>query len=680
MNEDSKQRFILMLAIGMTAMLLMQFFFKPKPEAPAPTRPVATAPAPVQPQQPQATGTGTSVAAGRTESADFQPDADYTVTVRVGEAGKNAHGYEAAFSSVGASLVKYRLLGYYRVPMNEEPDNLMVLLDRMAPGYDSLMVESIVTGKTRAELARSILRGLRYELIEAPADAVIAPEPEGDVVRGDNKLVFRAVVGDWELRKTFTFPVQQGSAPDFTVGMDIEWRNLADVANLLSYNLVGPAGLIPDDDSPQFGIINILSARQPSASSDSVDIERTALSSLAGIKAEGGREPMSDPDNRAGLAWIGAKNRFFTAIMIANPAFIAQSNGANRRLFPGVPGYIPTAKDLVDNMKPQPHINTANGSVPAFGETQLVVDAGSISPGGSYQASYMLYAGPAVDEYMEKADTRLHGVVSYTIASLDFISRLLVRLLTFLDGIFGNYGLAIIAVTIIIKALLHPLNRKTFVSMTKMSKLAPRMKEVQKKYANDRARMQQEMSKFYKENGVSMAGGCLPMLLQLPIFFALYGAFSQGFSMRHAAFIPGWIQDLSKPDSIYDLGFNIPLLGWNQVSLLPIIYVAMQLVQMSMQPKPSDPQQAQQQKIMKLMPLMFMYIFYTMPAGLVLYFTVSALTGVAESWWMRKYLLPKLGLSDKPETAGASDAAPAAQAGTGAAPVPSEAKKRKRKK
>ena len=654
-----------MMALGLTLFVLMEFMFpKPKTAAPVPAtntahadrRAAVTAPAAVAADVPA-------------EAREFNPAGDYQIVVTVGEEGPGKHGYQATFSTVGGGLSSYSLLGFYRVPQDESPENRVLLLDRLEQGHDSLRVDNVSYGPALSSLVRTPMNTARYELVEIPASAVVTPEPEGVVV-GD-KLVMRTIVGTWEILRTYRF-----NSADFTMEFDVEWKNIAGAANFLNYSLVGPAGIIPDDDTSQFSVINFLSARQPNPNSVTVEVERNPLPNL--VKAEG----RIARDNRANLAWIGAKNRFFTTIMTTSSATLTDSNGAARLLYISDSRMLPGAKDIRENLKTQPELPVVREgrdpeTVPLIGETSLTVEPGLVNPGETYKGSYKLYAGPAVDEYMEKADSRLHGVLSYTISYLDFISRWLVKLLNILNGVFHNYGIAIIAVTIIIKALLHPLNRKSFISMNKMSKLAPKMKEIQQKYSSDRVKMQQEMSKFYKENGVSMAGGCLPIFLQLPIFFALYGAFSQGFSMRHAPFLSPWIKDLSKPDMIADFGWKIPLLNSSYLSLLPILYLVLQFFQMSMQPKPSDPQQAQQQKMMKYMPIIFVFFFYAMPAGLVLYFTVSALTGVLESWYMRKVVLPKLGLGDTP--AAAQAAAASAAPGAGAAIVPSESKKKKKK-
>ncbi|MDR1745560.1 MAG: YidC/Oxa1 family insertase periplasmic-domain containing protein [Planctomycetota bacterium] len=659
MNNDPKQRFFLMMAIGLTIMLIMQYLL-PTPEPPPM---VEQSFGPAVPQTAPA-----AAAADVPESAkNFRPEGDYTVRIRVGEEGAGAHGYEAAFSSVGGGLTSYRLLGYFRQPQDVSPENRIILLDRYAQGRDSLRVDAIRYGPDRQNLADAAMGQARYELVEIPAGAQVDPAPPAGVRRGEN-LVFRTVAGDWELVRTYRFP-KAGSGVDFTIAFDMEWRNIGNGSRLLNYTLVGPAGLVPDDDSPQFGIINFITARQPSASATGVEIERVALQDLVSSR------PMASRDNRAGLAFVGAKNRFFTALMTVSSEALTESNGSTRWLYAADPKFLPAAPDILDNFEYQPNVTTTAGETPVVSEANLAVEPGTVPQGGTYKASYTLYAGPAVDEFLVHADPRLEGVVSYTWHYFDFISRWLVKFLTFLDEFLGNYGLAIIVMTIIIKLILHPLNRKSFVSMNKMSKLAPMMKDLQKKYTNDKVKLQQEMGKLYKSNGVSMAGGCLPVFLQLPIFLALYGAFSQGFSMRHAPFLSPWIKDLSKPDSVYDLNFTIPLLNSNHISILPILYFVLQYIQMSLQPKPNDPQQAQQQKIMKFMPLFFVFIFYAMPAGLVLYFTVSALCGVLESTWMRKVVLPKLGLGDTP--AAMETAAKTAQAGAGAAVVPSKKKKRK---
>lgn len=660
-----------MMALGITFFVILQYVMPPPPEPPTVAPEPELSQTYIPPESTAGQQPAASAAATISEiAAGFNPQAEYAVTVVRGEAVPNGDGYEALFSSVGGSLHTYRLLGYYRLPGKEHnPGDEVILLDRLAAGRESLRIDAVSFGASRQELQTLGMGRLNYELIEAPADAKISPPPGPDVKRSENRLVFRAVVGEWELVKTFTFPVGEDSAK-FTINMNLEWRNLSADSRLLLYRLSGPSGMIPDDESPNFGMINFLTARQPAASALSVEVERSALSEASKANR------MSVPDNRAGLAWVGAKSRFFAALMSTGSEYINNSNGGQRRAFVPEPALMPKQPDIVEILKNQPKVNVGGGETPVFEDASLSVEPGMIAAGGSFKANYRFYGGPAEDGLMERADPRFSGVISYTISYFDFISRYLVELLTFLDRLLGNYGLAIIAVTLLVRLIMHPLNRKSFVSMNRMQKLAPQMKALQQKYASDKPKMQQEVSKLYKDNNVSMVGGCLPVFIQLPIFFALYGAFSQGFPIRHAAFIPGWINDLSQPDSVYNLGWTIPLLNSPHISILPILYLGLQYFQMHFQPKSSDPQQASQQRIMKIMPLFFVFIFYSMPAGLVLYFAVSALFGVLENLWMRKVLFPRLGLGD--DSTAVSGQPVAAKAGAGAE-VKANAKKKKKK-
>jgi len=191
-----------------------------------------------------------------------------------------------------------------------------------------------------------------------------------------------------------------------------------------------------------------------------------------------------------------------------------------------------------------------------------------------------------------------------------------------------NYGIAIVILTLIVRMALHPLSKKSQTSMAKMQKLQPKVKELREKFKTDKQRQQQEMMKLYKEYGVNPLGGCLPMLLQLPIFIGLYNMLRNSIELRHACFVPWWVEDLSQPDAFFGV-----------VNVLPIFSVAIMFIQQRMQPKSGDPQQQQTQKIMGyMMPAFLGWIFYGMPSGLNLYFVVSMLVGVLEQRHIRKQL------------------------------------------
>ncbi|MHC4198558.1 MAG: membrane protein insertase YidC [Planctomycetota bacterium] len=320
-----------------------------------------------------------------------------------------------------------------------------------------------------------------------------------------------------------------------------------------------------------------------------------------------------------------------------------------------------------------------------------------IAPGESKKFAFTSYLGPLQSDCMgEEGGLRgWHSLIEFSSASwlkfLSWLSKLLLVLLKVfhfftkhLGWVIGGYGLAILFLTVTVKGALHPLQRKGMVSMHKMQKLAPEIKAIRKKYEKDksvegRRKMQLETMEFYKKHGVSPLGGCLPMLVQLPMFIALFGMLRGAFELRHERYL--WISDLTHPDELITFGFSMPLIG-NAINLLPFLYLGLMLVQQHLQPKSEDPEVRKQQNMMKFMMIFFFFIFYNMPAALVLYFVFSSGFGSLEQWYIRKYIVPAA------ETAG--PAAPSAGPTAGYVPPTAwdkdaerqarEAEKRKRRK
>ena len=162
---------------------------------------------------------------------------------------------------------------------------------------------------------------------------------------------------------------------------------------------------------------------------------------------------------------------------------------------------------------------------------------------------------------------------------LGWLENILKWALTLLHKIIPNYGVNIIILTIILKILINPLTKKSMESSAKMSAMGPQIEEIKKKYENNPERLNKETAELYKKEGINPMGGCLPMLVQFPILIAFYGLLNKNFELRGAMFIPGWIMDLSQPETIYTLKFALPFLG-NQIHLLPILYTASMIFSM----------------------------------------------------------------------------------------------------
>ncbi len=211
-----------------------------------------------------------------------------------------------------------------------------------------------------------------------------------------------------------------------------------------------------------------------------------------------------------------------------------------------------------------------------------------------------------------------------------------------------NWGVAIILLTVLIKVILFPFTRKSFESTSKMQALTPKLNELREKYKSNPTKLNQEMAALYKREGVSPLGGCLPLLLQMPVFFALYGLLNTEFQLRGAVFIPGWITDLSQPESILHFhNFAIPLLGWTDLRALPFLYVGSQLLTSKLMQAPDSQANKNMLLITYLMPIMFFFILYNVPSGLLVYWTITNLLSALQQLIMNRARRKKLGLVRK---------------------------------
>ncbi len=265
--------------------------------------------------------------------------------------------------------------------------------------------------------------------------------------------------------------------------------------------------------------------------------------------------------------------------------------------------------------------------------------------GSENQFEYTFFAGPIKKDVLYTADkNRYVELFNYT--GFDVVIHFLLWLLDFYNSIPGiNMGVAILLLTLSVKAILFPLNVKAQSSMFMMSKLGPKMKELQEKFKDDRQQLGVAQMKMFKDNGVNPMAGCLPMLVQMPVFISLFSTIGEGFALRHSPFI-GWIHDLSAPDSIAKVSFDMFFIGngdgTTNVNLLVFLYVVTMLIQQSMMPKSTDPNQQQMQKSMKFMMIFFAVLLYNYSSGLMLYFVASNTLGMAESWFIKSKVLPKM--------------------------------------
>jgi len=246
---------------------------------------------------------------------------------------------------------------------------------------------------------------------------------------------------------------------------------------------------------------------------------------------------------------------------------------------------------------------------------RALIGAGTIAPGGSATVSVPLYAGPQEQSRLAAVAPGFDLVVDY--GWLTIIAWPLFWLLEKFHGMSGNWGVAIILLTILIKVVFFPLSAASYKSMAKMKLVTPRMQKIREMYEHDRQKMNQAMMELYKTEKINPLGGCFPILVQIPVFIALYWVLLAAIELRHAPFI-FWIHDLSALDPYY---------------VLPVLMTVTMVIQTKLNPVPPDPVQA---KVMQFMPFVFSIFFFFFPAGLVLYWLVNNILSIAQQWQIQR--------------------------------------------
>lgn len=249
-----------------------------------------------------------------------------------------------------------------------------------------------------------------------------------------------------------------------------------------------------------------------------------------------------------------------------------------------------------------------------------IFNLGSIAANSSVKHNNTLFVGPQLKTALDTLSPDLEAVKDY--GWLTILSQPLAALLSKLHDWFGNWGWAIVGLVVILKIVFYWFNHKAYSSMAKMKSLAPQLEAAKERFKDDKMKLQQETMRIYREEKVNPLGGCLPMLIQMPVFFALYTTLSATVEMRGAPWIL-WIKDLSAADPLY---------------ILPILMAVSSLVQVWLNPKPADPTQA---RMMWFMPLAFSIMFFFFPSGLVLYWLTNNILTIAQQWFITKQIAKK---------------------------------------
>ncbi|MCP4449947.1 MAG: membrane protein insertase YidC [Planctomycetes bacterium] len=450
---------------------------------------------------------------------------------------------------------------------------------------------------------------------------------EATIVTGDNKPALRIL-------KTFTVK------PDtYLFDVKIEVSNLTSEAQKLAMNLGGPVGL--EQEGFRQDMRNTVALYKNADG----EFARVAPKSLRKADLEARR--LMPENAEASLVWVAALNKYFAAIVVPMPDPALQ----NTRWLSGHTGL---------------YINP-NGSKKPDGDTTIGLNLStasvSLEPNAQQTYAIQVYLGPKDKNLFDKSEIYNDLGFVHTISFMgcccpqSVIYPMAFGILWLMKAMYviiGNYGVVIILLVLVMRLILHPITKKSQISMHKMSKLAPRSEEIKKKYANNKAEMNRQMMLLYKEQGASPIMGFLPMMIQMPVWISLWSAINASVDLRGKGLLPFWITDLSVPDALIPFTpFTLPLFGTiDSFNLLPVLMGVAFYLQQKLMPSQanaaSNPQMAQQQKMMAvMMPIMFPLMLYKVPSGVNLYIMTSTALGVLEQHIVRKHIKEREALESK---------------------------------
>ncbi len=313
-------------------------------------------------------------------------------------------------------------------------------------------------------------------------------------------------------------------------------------------------------------------------------------------------------------SWLGFTNKYWLTALIPDSGFSSKTH------------FLATS----------PSDNLTQGDV--YNVNFITKDL-HVNKGNSISMTHLLFTGAKeeklLEEYSLNKDIKLFDrAIDY--GMFYFITKPLLWLMNYFNSLIGNFGLAILLVTLFLKLLMFPLANKSYESMNKMKQIQPKIDQIKKAYSNDKVKFNQEIMNLYKKEKISPAAGCLPLFIQIPLFFSLYKVIFISIEMRHAPFY-GWIKDLSAPDptSIWNLFGLLPWgpIGTLDIGVWPILMAVTMFIQQKLNPTPTDPVQA---GVMKFMPLVLLFMLYSLPSGLMIYWSFSNVLSIVQQYMIAK--------------------------------------------
>ncbi len=519
--------------------------------------------------------------------------------------------YWARFDNRGALLRELYIDGFWKdrpaaSEASGQRESLVQLLDDLDTGAGST---GSLLWRTRASSAALAPRPLEdvlweHEILRVPDETVIG-------------VSFRHEPGTG-VRFRKTIQIRPGTY-DLVVDLGIE--NLSSSESGAKQFSFTPAACVPgsaeDNYYPEPRAVAVWR-------SDSDDAPR--IKEQARIHGSG---PLEEPLARGEISFLGVHGKYFAVLMRpAEPGDRSILEAGWRRV---------RDAEWLRNHPGEPE--EAWRSIVADADLELrVPQAGAPES----VTSYLVFAGPKSREILVAEHPDHAKLVEHDLGFFATIARFLLLILGAFHWLTGNWGWAIILLTLTVRLVLFPLNRRSQTTMAihgkNMERIKPKLDEIKERYKNDRRALQQAQAKLMQEEGAfPPLGGCLPIFLQIPVFFGLFAALRSNFDLRQAPFLL-WIRDLSQPDQLFRIDVTLPLIGKIEyLNVLPPLMVGLWIVQQRLMPKPSDPQQARMHRMMMWMPIMMGFFLYNYAAGLSLYMITQSLLGIFEIAVIKKY-------------------------------------------
>jgi len=424
----------------------------------------------------------------------------------------------------------------------------------------------------------------------------------------------------------------------YQLDCDLTIENLSGSEQKVQFGLEGPVGIEREDTRSD--------TRKAVAgfrdSNNQITSVRLDIKKLSQAKTIDDVRLVKPGDN---FLWAAVTNKYFAAILVPLPE--------------GKKDYCDWVTDKVGqfyNFDGDVSLDSGDETIGVGLRIGTITLAASGTEGGSKTYNFQLYIGPKDKQIFDKnqqyRNLGFFQVIDFMpcfccpTAIINPLAFGILAAMKWMYGFIPNYGVVIIILVFIIRIIIHPLTRKSQVSMSRFGKLAPKMEEIKQKYANDKVEQNKQLMKLYREEGASPIMGMLPMFVQMPVWIALYSAIDASIDLRGAPFLPFWITDLSAPDAIFRFPMvNLPLLGkLDSLNLLPILMGVAFYLQQKLTPQQpaANPQAAQQQKMMMIMmPILFPLMLYKAPSGLNLYIMASTFAGVIEQYVIKKHIREK---------------------------------------